>query len=91
MQSFEKVAKNSPCFPSQQENLPSAILFILSTAAAIIMQRRSMEISAMLIHSVVKLNLTHPSDCNLFMKQLVCVIALEIWIISIKLVKLENK
>ena len=42
-------------------NLQSAILFMLSTAAAIITPAKSYEISAISIHYVVNLNFTHLS------------------------------
>ena len=47
-----KIAKNYIVFPSKRGNLQSAILFMLSTAAAIITQTKPYEISAVLIHSV---------------------------------------
>ena len=43
-------------FPSKRGNLQSAILFMLSAGAAIIMQTKPYEIFPMSIHSVVKLN-----------------------------------
>ena len=44
MQSLlEKISKNLPCFPSERENLQSAILCILSTAAAILTQTNLMK------------------------------------------------
>ena len=55
--------QNSSCFPSKQGNLQSAILFLLSKAAAIITQTKPYEISTMSIHSVVKLNLSRLSVC----------------------------
>ena len=59
--SFEKISKTSPCFPSKRGNLQSAILFMLSTASTIITQKETYEISAMSIHSVVKLNFSRLS------------------------------
>ena len=61
--SFEKISKSSPCFPSKRGNLQSAILFMLSTAAAICTQTKPYEISTMSIHSVVKLNFSRLSVC----------------------------
>ena len=59
-----KIAKQLPCFfPSKRGNLQSAILFMLSTAAGIITQTKSYEISAMSINSVVKLNFSRLSVC----------------------------
>ena len=59
MQSLpEKSSKNKPFFPSQEGTLQSAILCILSTAAVIIVQTKSDEISAMLVHPAVELNFT---------------------------------
>ena len=46
---------------SKRGHLQSVILFILSTAAAIISQTKSQEMSAMSIHSVVKLNINNLS------------------------------
>ena len=43
MQLLRYSKKNLPCFPSERENLQSAILFILSTATAIITQTNLME------------------------------------------------
>ena len=55
---FEKISKNSPCFPSQRGNRrpPSAILFILTAAAAITPHTKSYEIVVMTMHSVVEFN-----------------------------------
>ena len=60
---FEKISKHSPCFLSKRGNLQSAILFMLSTAAAIITQTKPYEIFAMSIHSVVNLNFSRLSVC----------------------------
>ena len=49
---FEK--KNLPCFSSNRVNLQSAILLILSTAAAIIKQTKYYYISPMSKHFAVK-------------------------------------
>ena len=64
--SFEKISKNSPCFPSQRGNLSSAILFILTAAAAITAHTKSYEIAAMIMHSFVKFYCSSPSVslCN---------------------------
>ena len=43
--SFEKISKNSPYFPSQRGNPPSAILFILTAATAITPHTKSYEIA----------------------------------------------
>ena len=43
MQSLLKKSKNLPCFPSKRESLQYAILFILSTAAAILMHSNLMK------------------------------------------------
>ena len=58
-----KIANNYLVFPSKRGNLQSAILFMLSTAAAIITQTKPYEISAMSILSVVKLNFSRLSVC----------------------------
>ena len=62
---FGKRNKNLPCFPSKRENLQSAILFILPTAAAIRTQkkRKSYEIFFLSIHFVVKLHRNRLSVC----------------------------
>ena len=52
-----KSSKNSHCFPSQQGNPPSAILFILTAATAIAPHTKSYEIAGMTVHSVVKFKL----------------------------------
>ena len=54
--SSKKISKNSPCFPSQRGNPPSAILFILTAAAAITPHTKYYEIAAMTMHSFVKFN-----------------------------------
>ena len=59
--SFEKINKNTPCFPSQQGNPPSAILFIMTAAAAITPHTESYEIAAMTRYSFVKFNFSSPS------------------------------
>ena len=53
---FEKTSKNSPCFPCKQGNPTSAILFIFTVAAAIILHTKSDEIVAMAMHPILKLN-----------------------------------
>ena len=58
---FEKISKNSPYFSSQRGNLPSAILFSLTVAAAITQRTKSYEIDAMTMHSFVKCNFSSPS------------------------------
>ena len=60
---LEKGSNHLPCFPSKGGILQSAILFILSTTAAIITQTKSYEISTILIHTAVKLNFTRFSVC----------------------------
>ena len=59
--SFEKISKNSPCFPSQRGNPLSAILFVLRAAAAITPHTKSYEIAIMTMHSFVKFNFSSPS------------------------------
>ena len=55
--SFEKISKNSPSFPSQRGNPPSAIMFILTAAAAAITPyTKPYEIAPMTMHSFVKFN-----------------------------------
>ena len=51
--------KNYLDFPSKRGSLQSAILVMLSAAAAIITQTKPYEISAISIHSIVKLNFSH--------------------------------
>ena len=53
---FEKISKNSPCFPSKRGNPTSAILFILTIAAALILHTKSDDIAAMAMYTVLKLN-----------------------------------
>ena len=60
---LEKIAKKHLVFPSKRGSLQSAILFMLSTIAAIITQTKLYEISAMSIQSVVKLNFSRLSVC----------------------------
>ena len=59
--SFEKISKSSPCFPFQRGNPRSAILFILTAAAAITPYTKSYEIAAMTMHFFVKFNFSSPS------------------------------
>ena len=59
--SFEKISKNSSCFPSQLGNWPSAILFILTAATAITLHTKSYKIATMTKHSFVKFNFSSPS------------------------------
>ena len=58
---FEKISKNKPFFPSQWGNLSSAILFILTAAAAITLYTKCYEIAAMTMHSFEKFNFSSAS------------------------------
>ena len=58
-----KITKHYLFFPSKRGNLQSAILFMLSTDAAIIMKTKPYEISSMSIDSIVKLKFSCLSVC----------------------------
>ena len=60
---LKEIANNYLVILSKRGNLQSVILFMLSTAAAIIMQTKLYEISARSKHSVVKLNFSRLSVC----------------------------
>ena len=60
---FEKISKDSPCFHSKRGNPTSAILFILTVAAAIIPHTKSDGIAAMAMHPVLKPNFFRISIC----------------------------
>ena len=53
---FEKISKDSPCFPFKRGYLTSAILFILKVATAIIPHTKSDEIATMAMYHVLSLN-----------------------------------